>query len=176
MRGKLVIGVIFLFATLYGLYSVWYVSTLSPIDQRFNMNKKAIPVDVPEPALLPSNIGDFRRLSFEAVAPDAQNQRSGRAVYGVPSGGEIHLTVSTVADPADLAKNWIAAANPLATCDLQARSIVPHPEAKYPYAYGTCSTQNNTYSEFVWLNNQWLIRVTAPNSGDLLQFANNYAF
>jgi hypothetical protein len=176
MRGKIVLAIIFTFAILYGAYSVWYVSSLSPVDQRFNLNKQAVTTSIPEPALLPSNIGDFKRTALTPVAPDAQNQRLGSAEYEIPTGGTLRLTVSTVADPAKAAHDWPASVDVLPGCAAQWRNVVAHPEAKTPYAYGTCTAENNRYDEFVWLNNNWLIRVSAPNSGDLLQFANNYPF
>ncbi len=176
MRGKIVIGVLFVFAILFAAYSVWFVGSLSPVDQRFNLVRQALIADIPDPALLPVNIGDFHRLSFQAVTASANGQRTGSAVYDVPSGGQIQLTVNTVPDPRGVLADWTRASGAAANCPDAWRTIAAHGETQFPYVYAACTATGNTYHEMVWLNNNWLIRVTADSADILLQFANNYPF
>lgn len=161
--GKWIVALMGVAAALTLAVNVWFSNTQSPIDQRFNLRRQAIPKDVNVKLLLPEAIGDFKRQSITPVAVDASNKGDmvGSAAYADTDGKQIVVMVrKPAAGQPDLA----------AVVDDSYRA---HTDGALAYAYSEASTPT-----FIWLNSGWVIRIstTQGTSADLLQLVNLYPF
>jgi hypothetical protein len=159
MRGKIVVILMLAFSVAFGLFGVWYFGTRSPLDQRFNLNRKMAPQD--GQGLLPDRVGDFRRQALNPISGDA-GSADGSATYSDVDGKPITLAVSLIDDPSSA----------LAALDA---SYVLHKDAKFPFGY---SANTPTGQTFIWINGPWRIQASTKEAtaDALLQFVNAYAF
>jgi hypothetical protein len=161
MRGKIVVGLIGLLALAGLIANLWYVSTRSPADQRFNLKRQHITKDTASRLLLPERVGDFARKSITAIEANASGDLEGSAAYADTDGKQIMLSVR---------KPGRGAPNLESLTNGQYRL---HADAEFPFGY------SETYGPaFVWLNGDWVLGASTAQatSGELLQFVNAYPF
>ncbi len=168
MRGKLIVGIMLAGGiVMLGVY-VWFFSSTSPIDERFNLERTPITPDTDAAWLLPERVGDFFRRSLTPVARDAQDQLQGSATYSQNGGQLIIVTVQSIAG------------QHIQTAPLEAltdSSFKLHPEAKFPYGY-RASGEGSPGDTFIWVNGTWVFQASTPqaNSELLLEFVNGYPY
>src|SRR5258706_10500705 len=155
MRGKFVVILMLAFSVAFGLFGAWYFGTRSPLDERFNLNRKMAPQD--RQGLLPDHVGDFQRQSISPISGEA-----GSAMYADVDNKPITLAIRSVS-------------NPSAELGALDGSFVLHTDAKFPFGYSTNTPSGQT---FIWINGPWLIQAstTEATADALLQFVNAYPF
>jgi len=182
MRGKIVVVVILLAGAVMFAYSLWFISSHTPVDERFNMQRTALPDGAPGPALLPERAGDYDRLTLAIDTLDAkQPPRHGNATYSV-EGQSVLLEVQLLPDGAP--------SMDAAFADFSKRAGIPsndngagvtisrHETGKIHYGFGVYSGPRYIYYEFTWINGNWLMRASTRSAGSeaLLRFVNGYVF
>ncbi len=161
MRGKIVVGLIGLLALIGLIANIWFVTTRSPADQRFNLKRQHIVRDTALNLLLPERVGDFLRKSLTPIEADSSGDLQGSAAYADTDGKQILLSVRKPG-------RGVPSLESLTNGQYRL-----HSDAEFPFGY------SETYgSAFVWINGDWVIGAsTAQASSDaLLQFANAYPF
>ncbi len=184
MRGKIVVIVMILGGALMLAYSLWYVGSHSPIDQRFNMKRKSLPDNAPGPAILPMQAGDYSRSALEIDTLDTLDTpgvvRHGKATYLVEE-KPVQLEVKAIRGNKptlnDLFTDFATRAGAPSMND-GGIAVTTHPEASLPYGFGAYLGPAYTYYEFTWINGNWIFRVSTREAGSesLLRFVNGYVF
>ncbi|HVO41944.1 MAG TPA: hypothetical protein VMT34_04950 [Aggregatilineales bacterium] len=178
MSGKVVVVVILLAAAGLLIFSLWYLGSKSPIDQRFALNRTPAPLNGPTivpdygaaDKLLPGAVGDFARFSeqpfnLSALMPHAEG------VYGAGS-GRIRLTIDRIPS-GESASAAVQAVLP----KQNSSTVIAHSDAKYPFAYVQPSGEG-LQSQLIWANGAWLLTASAEDVDPevLLLFANSYPY
>ncbi len=180
MRGKVVVVIMLLAAAVLFVFSLWYTNTHTPLDQQFNLRRKALADDAPGGLILQELVEDYHRISFDPGTLDTPGAlRHGTAVYQDVDGKPIKLEVQAVPGQSPTLQDLFASfGNRAGGDDAGATVIALHPESPFPYGYGVYSGATYVYYEFTWINGHWIIRVsTREASGEsLLRFANSYPF
>ena len=171
MRGKLVIvGMAFL-GVLFYVYSIWFLSNPSAVDQRFDMRREKLPADVPGAVLLRQKFGDHTRISFVPVENDAQGVLRGSAQYTElddPNVLTLEVQQITAAESPTVLQTLYAQLKADGRAVLLDQGVTKYLFHKPADGRAT----------FIWLNGQWLFRAYSAKADDeaLLRFVNNYPF
>src|SRR5258708_33407091 len=156
MRGKIVVILFVAASVAFSAYAAWYLFNRSPIDQRFNLARQAVP-SVGGSALLPRSLDEFQR-SGNVTSPAAGTSE---AMYTVSSvkGQDAAQTADILGKPA---------------CQNASGSVISHAQnnSKILYSYSVCQ---NTYT-FRWINGDWLFSASRSDSEALLRFVNLYGY
>jgi hypothetical protein len=180
MRGKIVVLTMLLAAAALFVFSLWYTNTHTPLDEQFNMRRKALAVDAPGGLILQELVEDYHRVSFDPGTLDTPGTlRHGTAVYRDAQDNPLKLEVQAMSGQSPALQDLFAGFGDRAGGkDAGATAIKLHPESSIPYGYGVYSATTYVYYEFTWINGDWIIRVsTREASGEsLLRFANSYPF
>jgi hypothetical protein len=174
MRGKLVVLLVLLSGVVVGLAGLRYTFDPSPVYDRFDQRRDPLPADATGPRLLVEKAGDFDRVEFEPVAPDAQGIQHGRATYKELGENEVQLVVQQIDYQRGL--DELSAVQKTFENDTNVSRLVPHADAQTPYLYAVYAADGRATYEFVWVNNGWLLRAYTNQSDaeTLLRFANTY--
>jgi hypothetical protein len=180
MRGKLVVMLMFFSAVVLFIYSLWFVNTNSPIDQRFNLRRANLPDDAPGGLILRQRAGDFERTDFLVDSLDTPGAaRHGSATYLDYEGKPIAFEAQLVKDgPPTLQGAFSDFAARAGGSDAAGTAITLHPEARFPYGYGVYSATGYLYYEISWINGNWILRASTREAGSesLLRFVNGYGY
>jgi hypothetical protein len=180
MRGKIVVVIMLLAATGLFAFSLWYTNTHTPLDEQFNMQRKALAADAPGGLILQELVEDYHRISFDPGTLDTPGVlRHGTATYRDARDKPIKLEVQAVPGQSPSLQDLFTGFGSRAGGnDAGATVIKLHPESPIPYGYGVYSAATYVYYEFTWLNGNWIIRVSTREAGgeSLLRFANSYPF
>ena len=174
MRGKIVVFLVLLSGVVVGLAGLRYTSDPSPVYDRFDQRRDPLPADVTGPRLLVEKAGDFDRIDFEPLAPDAQGIQRGHASYKELGESEIELTVQQIDPQRGLEE--LSTVQKTFENDTNVSRLVTHSDAQTPYLYAVYAADGRATYEFVWINNGWLMRAST-NQADaeaLVRFANAY--
>ena len=156
MRRKIVVIIFVAASVAFSAYAALYLFNRSPIDQRFNLARQAVP-SVGGSALLPRSLDEFQR-SGNVTSPAAGTSE---AMYTVSSvkGQDAAQTADILGKPA---------------CQNASGSVISHAQnnSKILYSYSVCQ---NTYT-FRWLNGDWLFSASGSDSEALLRFVNLYGY
>jgi hypothetical protein len=158
MRGKLIVIALVVVTVLMFAIGWWFLNVLSPVDQRFNFRRRAIPDNAEFSLLLPEKVEDFKRQSFTPMETTASGDSGAGAVY-LDSGGKIIVLTA-----------W----HKMNIALVVGESFATHFDAQIPYAYGRVDGQ----ATFIWINNGWMLSASAQESDaeTLLQFVNLYPY
>jgi hypothetical protein len=180
MRGKIVVVTLLLAAAALFVFSLWYTNSHTPLDEQFNMRRKALAADAPGGLILQELVEDYHRIAFDPGTLDTPGAiRHGTAVYRDANDKPIKLEVQAVPDKSPALQDLFANfADRAGGKDAGATVIKLHPESPIPYGYGVYSATTYVYYEFTWINGDWIIRVSTREAGgeSLLRFANSYPF
>lgn len=179
MRGRLVVAIMLSSGLALLIFSLWFVSSHPPVDERFNLRRNPLEADAPGPMLLLEQIGEFKRESFQAVADGPDGQRQGSAVYRDAEGRHIRLEARTVADPAkDSPEARLRSLYQTFDPNAPGAELKLHWDRQTVFAYATLSGDLRPYHEFTWFNGRWVIRVFTAEADveALLRFANSCPF
>jgi hypothetical protein len=138
------------------------LNVLSPVDQRFNFRRRAIPENTEIAALLLDKVEDFKRQSLTPMETTANGRSGAGAVYIDSNGKIVVLTIWRNQD-------WPSQK------DLPEKgSFTSHFDAQVPFAYGRVDGQ----STFIWGKDGWMLSASAQESDaeTLLQFVNLYPY
>jgi len=156
MRRKIVVIIFVAASVAFSAYAALYLFNRSPIDQRFNLARQAVP-SVGGSALLPRSLDEFQR-SGNVTSPAAGTSE---AMYTVSSvkGQDAAQTADILGKPA---------------CQNASGSVISHAQnnSKILYSYSVCQ---NTYI-FRWINGDWLFSASGSDSEALLRFVNLYGY
>lgn len=178
MRGKIIVVFMLLGALALLLYSLWFVGSRSPVDERFNMRREALEPDAPGASLLREVVGDYVRTTLDVDTLDSDApDRHGSALYRV-EGHEVRLDVQRAAPGLHIEQLFVGFAARAGGDDAAGTLIRLHEEADTPYGYGVYSAPTYIYYEFTWRNGDWVLRASTRDAGSegLLRFVNNYNF
>lgn len=179
MRGKYVVIAMLLGALALFLYSLWFVSTTSPVDQRFNVRREPLGDDTPGALILRQRAGDYLRQELLVDTLDSlSGSRHGSAEYLV-DGRLVRLEVQDYPEgPPSLDALFADFGARAGGNDAAGTAIRLYPEAQIPYGYGVYSAPTYIYYEFTWINGNWVLRASTREAGSeaLLRFANGYVY
>lgn len=180
MRGKLVVIAMILAAFALLAYSLWYMNTNSPIDERFNLRREPLADDAPGALLLRQQAGDFIRADFDADSLDAKGEtRHGTATYLDHLGKPIQFEARLVKGTQPTIRTAFADFSIRAGGSDAAGTVIKlHPEARFPYGYAVYSAPTYIHYEIAWINGGWLLRAWTREAGSesLLRFVNGYGY
>jgi hypothetical protein len=162
MRGKLIVIAMVVVTVFMFAIGWWFLNVLSPVDQRFNFRRRAIPENAEISMFLPEKIEDFKRQSLTPLETTARGSSGSGAVYLDSSGKIMVLTVWRNLD-------W-----PSANVLPEGGSFKTHFDAQVPFAYGRVDGQ----ATFIWGKDGWMLSASAPEADaeTLLQFVNLYPY
>ncbi len=165
MRGKIVVILFVAASVAFSAYAAWYLFNRSPIDQRFNLARQAVP-SVGGSALLPRSLDEFQR-SGNVTSPAAGTSE---ATY-TDNQYAVDFAVSSVKGQ-DAAQTADILGKP--ACQNASGSVISHAQnnSKILYSYSVCQ---NTYI-FRWINGDWLFSASGSDSEALLRFVNLYGY
>jgi hypothetical protein len=179
MRGKYIVILMLLGAAALLAYSLWFVNSRSPVDERFNMRREPLEADAPGAALLRELVGDYVRTSLDVGTLDSDAPiRRGSAHYDV-EGHDVMLEVQSAPEIGPGAEQLFVDFAERAGGDDAAGTVIRlHDDALMPYGYGVYSGPTSIYYEFAWRNGDWVLRASTRDAGSegLLRFVNNYNF
>jgi hypothetical protein len=162
MRGKfVVVGLVVLTVVMLAV-GWWFLNVLSPVDQRFNFRRRAIPENAEISLLLPEKIEDFKRQSLTPLETTTSGSTGSGAVYLDSAGKIMVLTVRRNPD-------W-----PTSKALPENGTFKTHFDAQVPYAYGRVEGQ----ATFIWGRGGWMLSASAQEADaeTLLQFVNLYPY
>lgn len=174
MRGKFVVLLVLLSGVVFGLAGIRYAFDPSPVYDRFDQRRDALPVDATGPRLLVEKSGDFNRIAFEPLAPDADGIQRGHANYQEIGDREVELSVQQI-DP-QRGLDELSAVQKSFENNINVSRLVSHTDSQTPYLYAVYADEGRATYEFVWINNGWLLRAytNQADAETLLRFANSY--
>ncbi|MBO9308602.1 MAG: hypothetical protein J7551_02330 [Chloroflexi bacterium] len=165
-------------AALLFIYSLWFVNTHSPVEERFNQRRRPLKADTPGYLILRERAGDYLRTALNLGTLDAtEGRRRGAAEYEV-EGKAVRLEVEYIPDATPtlemVFEGFLERANGTETASVLKR----FPEARTPYYFAIFSGFTYTYYEFGWINGNWILRASSREAGQeaLLKFVNGYVY
>ena len=174
MRGKYVVLLVLLSGVVFGVAGMRYAFDPSPVYERFDQRRDALPDDATGPRLLVEQINDFQRTDFEPLAPDAGGVQRAHAVYKELGERPVELSVRQV-DP-QRGLDELKAIQKDYEKNPNVSRLVFYPDAQTAYLYVVYAAEGRAVYEFAWINHGWLLRAyTNQSDADtLLRFVNSY--
>lgn len=176
--GSFFVILMFIGAALLFVYSLWFVNTHSPVEERFNQRRRPLEADTAGYLILRERAGDYLRTALNVDTLDAtEGRRHGVAEYEV-EGKTVRLEVEYIPDSTPtldmVFEGFLERANGTDTASVLKR----FPEARTPYYFAVFSGFTYTYYEFGWINGNWILRASSREAGQesLLKFVNGYVY
>jgi hypothetical protein len=173
-NGRSIIGLI-----LIGFFIIILVAIRNiPIDRRFSLNRTSLQNNVLDDTLFPRRIGDFEQDHVaENINFKEGNTQWKHAQYKDANGRRIDLTIRIVNTDFKSVLDELF----LLRCGHIKGSSIFHYDLNFPYRFGECSYEDFHEYNFMWINGEWLISVTAASTmasdiQNLLHFVNSYPY
>ncbi|PJF31783.1 MAG: hypothetical protein CUN51_02245 [Candidatus Thermofonsia Clade 1 bacterium] len=176
--GSLFVIFMFIGAALLFAYSLWFVNTHSPVEERFNQRRRPLAADAAGPIILRERAGDYMRIALNVDTLDAtEGRRHGIADYDV-DGKTVRLEVEYIPDATPTLDMVFAGFFERSGGTDTASVLKRFPEARTPYYFAVFSGFTYTYYEFGWINGNWILRASTRDAGQeaLLRFVNGYVY
>ncbi len=176
--GSLFVIVMFIGAALLFAYSLWFINTHSPVEERFNQRRRPLAADTAGYYILRERAGDYLRTALTVDTLDATaGRRHGIAEYDV-EGKTVRLEVEFIPDATPTLDTVFSGFFERSGGTDTATVLKRFPEARTPYYFAVFSGFTYTYYEFGWINGNWILRASTQDAGQeaLLKFANGYVY
>ncbi|PJF35383.1 MAG: hypothetical protein CUN49_10830 [Candidatus Thermofonsia Clade 1 bacterium] len=176
--GSFFVILMFIGAALLFIYSLWFVNTHSPVEERFNQRRRPLEADTPGYLILRERAGDYLRTALNVDTLDAaEGRRHGVAEYNV-EGKTVRLEVEYIPDQTPTLDMVFAGFLERADGTDTGSVLKRFPEARTPYYFAVFSGFTYTYYEFGWINGNWILRASSREAGQeaLLRFVNGYVY